>query len=104
MECAHDLGGDPYHVPLAQLDLLVVEPHRARAADDDVRLLLLSMAVPGRPVAGPVAEVADAEVLAVQMFARETRLDVVAAVGGAVLEPLEVRVRELGHDASLRPG
>jgi hypothetical protein len=46
LEPADDLGRDADDVPQAELDDLVVQLRSARAADDDVRLLLASVAVP----------------------------------------------------------
>ena len=67
LEPARDSGRDADHIPRAQVDDLVVELDLPRAADDDVRLLLLAVAVAERgPVARAVAEVADPEVLGVE--------------------------------------
>src|SRR5262249_25123320 len=48
LDRADDLRADPHDVPPAQLAHLVVELDPARAADDDVRLLLLAVVVPRR--------------------------------------------------------
>src|SRR3954453_4458940 len=76
LESAHDVRSDAHDVPLAQLDRLVVELDPARAADHDVGLLLLAVAVPtGGPAARRVAEVADPKLRGVEELAREAAFD-----------------------------
>ena len=76
LERAHDVRGDADDVPRAEVDDLVVELDPARAADDDVGLLLLAVAMAERRAeAGAVAEVADAEVLGVDVLAGEPCLE-----------------------------
>src|SRR5262249_53218266 len=75
-ERSQDLGGDAHRVPLAQLAHLAVEQDAPRAAEHDVRLLLLAVPVaPRAAVAGPVAPVADAEVAGFQRRAAEAAFD-----------------------------
>ena len=92
------LWADSNDVPLVDLVDLVVEPDPAGAVDDDVRLFLFAVAVGhGCADAGRVAEVGDAEVLGVDVLAREAGLDAGCALAGGVLDVLQVRDREGRH-------
>jgi len=73
---AYRRGSDADNVPLPQLVELVVEADPAGAVDDDVGLFLFAVAVCHRGAdAGRVAEVADPEMLGVEVFAREATFD-----------------------------
>src|SRR5664280_1513617 len=97
----HHLRGDPYHIPLAQLDDLLVELHAPGAADDDVGLLLLAVVVThSRPIAGRVVEVADAELSRVEMLASEARLDLRHTRASDIVDFLQVLHAVAGHSSS----
>src|SRR5439155_1258692 len=99
LERADDLRREADDVPPAQLDDLVVELDPAGAVDDDVHLLLLAVVVPHRRAdAGPVAEVADAEMLRIDVLAGEPRLHTWRVVAGRVVDVLEVLDREARHE------
>src|SRR5205807_1908148 len=101
LEGPDNIRRDSHHVPRAELRDLVVETHSPRAADDDVCLLLFAVAVAAAgPVARSVAEVAHAEMLAVQVAAPKARLHV-GPVSGQVIQLFEVRNREIGHSGKI---
>src|SRR4051794_29608445 len=98
-------GRDAHHVPLLDLDDLVVELHPAAAADDHVQLLLLLVRVAVREaIAGRDALVAQAGLLELERLACEAELQVRRAVevGPDVVQiSLEVPERERhGRDAT----
>src|SRR4029077_20356097 len=87
LEAAHGARRHAYHIPAAQVHDVIVELDPPRAAQHHVGLLLLAVVVAERRAeARAEAEVAHAEVLGVDMRAREARLDVRPALGGAVLD------------------
>src|SRR3954471_5705511 len=98
LEGAHDRRRDAHDVPALEVDHLVVEAHAAGSADDDVRLLLLAVAMSVRRLeVRRVAEVGDAEVVGVEVLAPEARLQSVGARGRGVVDVLEVLDRESRH-------
>src|SRR5262249_41005061 len=95
-----DSRRDAQDVPLLQLEDLIVQLRATGARDDDVDLLLLAVGVTHtRPETGAVAEVADAELLGVEVLARHPHLHVDTASRGCVVDVLEVldRVGRAGH-------
>jgi hypothetical protein len=105
LDAAHRLRRDADCVPLLDLDDLVVQLETAAAADQQVELLLVLVAVPeGQAVIGGEALVADRRFLQLQRQAGEPGLEVrgEAVLLGAVVDlALEVDLRVLG-DLSLR--
>src|SRR3954453_4857734 len=104
LDPALDLRRHPQGVPLAQLDDLVVAELAARAAaQHDVDLLLLTVAMAERHAkSGGQAEEAEARGLQPQRRPREAGLHVrrVAEAHGAVLDVVdEVHLRVVGHRA-----
>src|SRR3954447_4381616 len=82
---------DAHHVPLLELDDLVVEFHPPAPAHDHVRLLLLLVRVAvGKAIAGRDALVAQAGLLELERLGRQAELQVRCAVeiGPDVLEVL----------------
>src|SRR5918996_815267 len=76
LDVAHRLRRDPDRVPLLHLDHLVVELHAARAAHDDVHLLLLLVRVPPRhALSRRDLQIADAGLLELERLAGEARLE-----------------------------
>src|SRR3954447_20395192 len=93
---------DPHDIPRAQVDDVVVQLDPARPAHHEICLLLLAVAVAhSAVVAGPVAEVADSEVLRIEVTPREPHFDLGAAVSRRVLDLLQIDLRITGH--SLAP-
>src|SRR5437764_4801298 len=98
LERAYRARRDANDVPLPQLDDLVVELDATGTADHDVDLFLLAMAVAHRGAeAGAVPEVADSEMLGVEMPAREMRLQPRRVLAGRVVDLLQVCDREVRH-------
>src|SRR5204863_5279319 len=84
-------GGDPHHIPLLQLDDLVVELHPPAPAHVHVHLLLLLVRVSVRkPIAGRDALVAQAGLLELERLGRQAELQVRRAVepGPEILQVL----------------
>src|SRR5215472_7277347 len=82
-------GRDAHHVPLLDLDDLVVELHPAAPAHHQVELFLLSMRMPvGEAIAGRDALIAKAAVLEPERLAGNAELEVRRAVevGSEVLQ------------------
>src|SRR5438045_329003 len=74
-------GGDAHHIPLFELDDLVVELHPPAPAHDHVHLLLLLVRVAVRkPIAGRDALVAQAGSLELERLGRQAELQVRRAV------------------------
>src|SRR5258706_14966182 len=98
-------GRDAHHVPLLDLDDLVVELHPPAPAHDHVDILLLLMRVAERePIVGRDALVAEAGLLELERLACEAELQVRRAVevGPEILQILlEVPERERhGRDST----
>src|SRR4051812_20739267 len=74
-------GRDAHHVPLLDLDDLVVELHPTAPARDHVHLLLLLVRVAVREaIAGRDALIAEAGLLEVERLGREAELQIRRAV------------------------
>src|SRR5581483_6648778 len=84
--------GDPDHVPLLQLDDVVVDLHASAAGDDDVRLLLLLV-----PVAEALPEVRRELLVAEPELAELERL-----ASEAGLHPLDPELRRRVVDVGLQ--
>src|SRR6476619_511593 len=90
LEAAGHTGGDPDHIPLLDLDDLVVQLDPARAGDDRVDLLLDPVTMPAGLLPGLVSPAAHPELSGVQKLARETAVDPVGTGGLDVLEVLDL--------------
>src|SRR4051794_24612649 len=101
-EGAHDFGGHPYDVPLADVLHFVVEPNAAGAADHDVGLLLLTVTVTLRAAcAGCVSEVAHAEVSGAEVLATEAPFEAGHPSLNGVLDLEQVHDGVVDHGSSL---
>src|SRR4051812_21062522 len=91
-------GRDAHHIPLLELDDLVIELHPPAPAHDHVHLLLLLVRVSVRkPIAGRDALVAQAGLLELERLGRQAELQVRRAVeiGPEIVQVLlEVPERE----------
>src|SRR5690242_12941176 len=88
-ERPHRCGVDANDIPAAELADLVVESDLSGAADDDVGLLLFTVAMRRRRAdARAVPQIGDAKVLGVEVCARETPFDPRRALAQRVLDPL----------------
>src|SRR3954463_12095767 len=100
-------GRDAHHVPLLELDDLVVELHPAAPAPDHVHLLLLLVRVAVREaIAGRDALVAQAGLVELQRLACKAELQVRRAgeVGPDVLQVLLEVPERVRHGANLPGG
>src|SRR4029079_10195488 len=92
LEGTHRARRDPHYIPLLEIDDLVVELDSSRAADDQIDLLLLSMAVAdATAVVRAVAEEAEAEVFRVEMRSSKARFHLTAVTR---LDLFQVDLRE----------
>ena len=88
-----------HQAPPADLDDLAVEQQLARAGDDEVRLLLLAVAVADRaPEVRRVAPVAHPDVARAHRPAAEASLDALGAARDDVVQLQQIYVRVVGHD------
>src|SRR3954451_23613596 len=97
LEAAGHLRRDADHVPLLDLDDLVVELDAARAGDDGVDLLLDLVAVAACLISRLVAPSTHAELGGIEKLPREAALDAVPPGG---LDVLEVLDRVVGRHAT----
>src|SRR4051794_23295606 len=100
LEAARHSGCDANHVPLLDLDDLVVQLDATRAVDDRVDLLLDLVAVAGRLDARLMAPPAHAELGGIEKLPREAAVD---PVGPAGFDVLEILYRVVGSRASNLP-
>ncbi len=104
LEAPHRLGGDPNRIPLRKLEDVVVELHATAPRNDDVRLLLLAVAVAERLTdIGREPLLAQARPLRVERTPGEPRLHVrrETVARGRILERLQVPERVAGHGPTL---
>src|SRR3954466_9221509 len=99
LEAARHLGRDTNHIPLLDLDDLVVQLDATRAIDDRIDLLLDLVAVARRLRSRLVAPAAHAELGGIEKLAREAAVDPLGPAGFDVLEVLDHVVG--GHAAKL---